>query len=74
MLMTQINLPTFTFKWVERWRRGIVEIRKGFVAGEEKFFKREDHSIGEGVAKGVRSGGHHSIRVSWLKRGLSVRT
>jgi hypothetical protein len=50
-------LPTFTFEWVKGWRRSVIEIRKGVMAGEEKFLKGQDHSIGGFVAKGVRSGG-----------------
>ena len=55
--MNSLVLPTFTFEWVKGWRRSVIEIRKGVMAGEEKFLKGQDHSIGGFVAKGVRSGG-----------------
>jgi hypothetical protein len=42
-------------------------MRKDFITEEDKFSKGQDHTIDGFVAKAVKSGDHHVMRVSWLK-------
>jgi len=51
----------------------MVEIGRDFITEEEGVLKRQDHSIDGFVAKTVKGGNNHVMRVSWLKRGLFIR-
>ena len=50
----------------------MVEIGRDFITEEEGVLKRQDHSIDGFVAKTVKGGNNHVMRVSWLNRSLSL--